>query len=266
MAATHPTGTAPTSARFRGRVAVVTGAAAGIGAATAERLAREGGHVLVTDVDDEAGEQLASRLNSSGSIEGCATYRHLDVTSGASWDALRGYVEQTRGRLDVLHSNAGRAVVVKPAHALSEQEWQAQIAVSLTGAWHGVRAFIDLLARARGSIVLTSSVHALIGLPGHPAYAAAKGALCALARQLAVEYGPRVRVNAVLPGPVLTKAWEGIPDEAREASARATVAGRLGDPAEVAAAVAFLASDDASFITGASLVVDGGWSVVRDSA
>jgi NAD(P)-dependent dehydrogenase (short-subunit alcohol dehydrogenase family) len=247
-------------------VAVVTGAAAGIGAATAERLAREGAHVLVTDIDDEAGQRLVTRITGSGGIEGCASYRHLDVTSGTSWDELRGYVEQTWGRLDVLHSNAGRAVAVKPAHALSEQEWQAQIAVSLTAAWHGVRAFIDLLARTRGTIVLTSSVHALIGLPGHAAYAAAKGALCSLARQLAVEYGPQVRVNTVLPGPVLTSAWDGISDEAREASAGATVAGRLGEPAEVAAAVAFLASDDASFITGASLVVDGGWSVVRDSA
>jgi NAD(P)-dependent dehydrogenase (short-subunit alcohol dehydrogenase family) len=256
------TGTDVASARFRGRVAVVTGGAAGIGAATAERLAREGAHVVVADIDDEGGEKLAARLAGQHS----ASYRHLDVTSGASWDALREYVEQTRGRLDVLHSNAGRAIVVKPAHELSEQEWQAQIAVSLTAAWHGVRAFVDLLTRARGTIVLTSSVHALVGLPGHSAYAAAKGALCALARQLAVEYGPAVRVNAVLPGPVLTRAWDGIPDAAREASARATVAGRLGDPAEVAAAVAFLASDDASFITGASLVVDGGWSVVRDSA
>lgn len=257
-------GQEPGEPRFRGRVAVVTGAAAGIGAATAMRLAREGAHVVVADIDNAGGEKVVADISADGG--GSGSFWHLDVTSGADWDALAGHVARTWGRLDVLHSNAGRAVTVKPAHEFTEQEWQAQLSVSLTAAWHGVRTLIGPLQRARGCIVLTSSVHALVGLPGHPAYAAAKGALCALGRQLAVEYGPDVRVNTVLPGPVLTAAWDGISGQAREASVNATVVKRLGDPAEVAAAVAFLASGDASFITGASLVVDGGWSVVRDSA
>jgi NAD(P)-dependent dehydrogenase (short-subunit alcohol dehydrogenase family) len=244
-------------------VALVTGAAAGIGAATAARLAAEGAHVVVADIDDAGGEATVRRIAGAG---GSGSFWHLDAARGADWDALAGHVGRAWGRLDVLHSNAGRALAIKPAHEMTEQEWQAQLSVSLTAAWLGVRAFLGMLRRARGSVVLTSSVHALAGLPGHPAYAAAKGALCALGRQLAVEYGPEVRVNTVLPGPVLTAAWDGVPEQARQASARATVAGRLGDPAEVAAAVAFLASGDASFITGASLVVDGGWSVVRDSA
>lgn len=244
-------------------MAVVTGAASGIGAATAGRLAREGAHVVVADIDDAGGMRVVSHINAEG---GSSSFWHLDAARGADWDALAGYIGQTWGRLDVLHSNAGRAVAVKAAHEFTEQEWQAQLAVSLTAAWHGVRALIGLIRPAGGCIVLTSSVHALVGLPGHAAYAAAKGALCALGRQLAVEYGPDVRVNTVLPGPVLTAAWDGISDEARAASVEATVVKRLGNPAEVAAAVAFLASGDASFMTGASLVVDGGWSVVRDSA
>jgi NAD(P)-dependent dehydrogenase (short-subunit alcohol dehydrogenase family) len=251
--------------RLAGRIALVTAAASGIGAASATRLAAEGATVVLTDVADDQGQALAARL--AGGTAGGACYQHLDVGVDVDWALLRAFIDDRYGRLDIVHSNAAY-VVDKAAHELTLDEWNAQLAVSLTGAWLMVRTFIDLLRAAGGSIILTSSVLAQAGLPRRPAYAASKGALDALARQLAVEYGPEVRVNTIRPGPIRTPAWDGDfygPGD-EERSAAATAAGRLGKPEEVAAVVAFLASDDASYVTGATIPVDGGWSIVKDSA
>jgi NAD(P)-dependent dehydrogenase (short-subunit alcohol dehydrogenase family) len=251
-----------TTQRYGGKVALVTGAASGIGAATAQRLAEEGACVILADIADDAGEQTAAAIVEKG---GVARFVHTDVASAVDWQALALHIRERHGRLDLLHSNAyfDRAA---PIHELEPEHWDRVLAVSLTAAYHGTRAFISLLQDANGAVVLTSSVHALFGLPGHPAYAAAKGGLVSLARQLAVEYAPQVRVNAVLPGPVRTQAWEGISPQDLALSIAATPAGRLGEPAEIAAAVAFLGSEDASFITGQQLVVDGGWSAKKASS
>jgi NAD(P)-dependent dehydrogenase (short-subunit alcohol dehydrogenase family) len=247
--------------RLADATALVTGGASGIGAASARRLAAEGARVVVADVEDDGGRALAEALQADGLD---ATYAHCDVSRAADWNDLRQLVDSLGGRLDVLHSNA-YLELPGAVHELAEDDWDRQLAVTLKGAYLGVSTFAQKLARSRGRVILTSSVHALVGMPGRPAYAAAKGGLSALTRQLAAEYGPQVRVNAVVPGPILTRAWEEIGEDERERAAAATVLKRLGTPEEVAAVVAFLASCDSSFITGANLVVDGGWSIVKDS-
>ncbi|MFJ4918902.1 SDR family NAD(P)-dependent oxidoreductase [Streptomyces sp. NPDC088725] len=249
------------SARFTDRVAVVTGAASGIGAATARRLAAEGAAVVLADIAEERGEAVAARVREDG---GRATFVTADVTGQDDWDrvltAARAY-----GPVGVLVSNA-YTVDVTPAHEMSLASWERQLAVNLTGGFLGFKTLLPDLRAERGAVVLTSSVHAHKGIPGHPAYAATKGALLSLCSQLAVEYGPQVRVNAVLPGPILTAAWDRVPAEDRQRSVAETAAHRFGKPEEVAAAIAFLAAGEASYITGASLLVDGGWSVVKASA
>ncbi|MFL4909094.1 SDR family NAD(P)-dependent oxidoreductase [Streptomyces sp. MMS24-I2-30] len=248
-------------ARFTGRTAVVTGAASGIGAATAERLAREGAAVVLADIADAPGTALAERITADG---GRAHYVHADVAAEDDWSRIVT-AAHTYGPVDVLVSNA-YTVDVAPAHQMSPQSWQRQLDVNLTGSFLGFKAVLPDLRSRGGAVVLTSSVHAHKGIPGHPAYAAAKGGLLSLCGQLAVEYGPEVRVNAVLPGPIMTAAWDRVPPADRERSVAETAVRRFGTPEEVAAAIAFLCAGEASYITGASLLVDGGWSVVKASA
>ncbi|GAB3434733.1 SDR family NAD(P)-dependent oxidoreductase [Actinophytocola sediminis] len=249
-------------ARLAGRSALVSGAASGIGAATARRLAAEGAGVVAIDVD-QRGAEVVEEITAGG---GRAVFLAGDVALARTWRQAADLARERHGRLDVLVSNAF-TLVAKPITETTEDEWARQLDVNLGAAYHALRTCLPLLAEhGHGAVVLVSSVHAVAGLPGHPAYAASKGALTALTRQVAVEYGPRVRVNCVLPGPVLTSAWDRVSEVDRERSVAGTALRRFGQPAEVAATIAFLACDDASYVTGAELVVDGGWTIHKDSA
>jgi NAD(P)-dependent dehydrogenase (short-subunit alcohol dehydrogenase family) len=248
-----------------GKIAIVTGAASGIGRAIARALANEGARVLIADVDDEGGERAAEEILRAG---GEAHFRHTDVSSSADVRAVVGEAVDRYGRLDVMVNNAGVAIGGSAAE-MSEQDWNRVIDVNLSGVWRGMRFAIPEMLKTRGgSIVNTSSVQSEVGFLGWSGYAASKGGINALTRQTAVEYAPKgIRVNAIIPGTIMTEMNERImresddPDAVMAAWKSMHPMGRVGRPEEVAAAAVFLASDESSFVTGELLRVDGGMVV-----
>lgn len=244
--------------RFEGHVAVVTGGAQGIGAATARRLMSEGADVLLADLDAERAAATADALGKE--TGGRAAAVACDVVDQAAVDAAMTYAAERFGRLDVLVNNAYACHVDPPRFEdLPDAEWYEDLEVTLTGAMRCARAALPLLAQAggRGAIVSIGSVNGHMNFGNH-AYSAAKAGLASLTRTLAVHAAPRgVRVNLVAPGTVRTPAWAGR-EEALDRLAGVYPLGRVGEPDDIAAAVAFLASRDASWITGLTLPVDGG--------
>jgi NAD(P)-dependent dehydrogenase (short-subunit alcohol dehydrogenase family) len=248
--------------RLAGKVAVVSGGARGMGASHAALMAAEGASVLIGDVRDEEGRALAADLCERGLA---VAYEHVDVTSGSSWDAAVGAATSRWGRIDVLVNNAGISGFAGIAEC-SDDEWQRIVAVNQTGVFLGMRAVLPvMLAQKAGSIINISSIFGLCGAAGAAAYQASKGAVLSMTKSAGLSYGGAgVRANAICPGtidtPMLREEIAEIGKPAIDALVELQTIKRYGRPEEISNAVLFLASDESSFITGAVLAADGGYS------
>lgn len=261
-AAPHPAAAGPFGL-LEGQVAVVTGAAAGIGRATALRFAREGAALVLGDVDEAGGAAVRDAITAAG---GRASFVPTDVSIEAQVERLIATAEDVYGGLDTLFNNAGIEQPVTPSHEVSEATFDRVIAINLKGTFFGCKhALPALRRRGGGTIVNNSSVSAFANVGGNVAYAASKGAVMSLTRVLAIETAhENIRVNAICPGVIDTAMNErnrdraADPAEAEAGWRRVTPLGRMGTPDEVAATVLYLASPLSSFTTGVGLLIDGG--------
>jgi NAD(P)-dependent dehydrogenase (short-subunit alcohol dehydrogenase family) len=242
---------------LKGKTALVTGSTSGIGKATAIALAARGAHVLVVGRDEQRARDVVAEIEGSG---GSATYR---LTTLSDLKSARDLVEWATkaggGHVDILINNAGVALL-GPSSTASEAEFDETFALNVKIPFFLVASLAPAMAeRGWGSIVNLSTMVASFGQAGMAMYGASRAALELLTKAWAAEYGPRgVRVNAVAPGPTRTRLTETIPDEMVNQLAALAPAGRVAEPGELAAAIVFLASDDASFVHGVTLAVDGG--------
>ncbi len=253
--------------RVEGKVAVVTGGALGIGRATCRLLAAEGAAVAVADVLDREGQAVVDEI---GKGKGRAAYWHLDVANEGEVRGVLAKVVERFGRLDVLVNNAGIAGASKPTHELSEADWDwdTVMAVNVKGTFFCTKHAVPWMRKAGGgSIVNLSSIYGLVSAPDVPAYHASKGAVRLMAKTDALLYaGDRIRVNSVHPGFIWTPMVEhylestGDPIKGRKAVDALHPLGHVGEADDIAFGILYLASDEAKFVTGSELVIDGGYT------
>src|SRR5574341_1382376 len=254
--------------RHENKVAIVTGSAKGIGWGIAKVLAQEGARVAVIDWDEANGKKSAQEFRDSG---GKAIFIKCDVSNEDEVKAMIQKVLDEYGRIDILVNNAGVGVYKTVLDATSA-DWDRCLGVNLKGVFLCSKyAITHMQALGKGAIVNISSVHSWATVNGVAPYAASKGGISALTRNMAIDYGPTIRVNAIAPGWVLTPLIQSIfdgyadPDDQRKQVERRQVMKRIGVPEDIGYAASFLASDEASFITGAHLFVDGGLTAQLES-
>lgn len=253
------------SGRVAGKIALITGAASGLGKASAERLAQEGATVILSDISTEAGRTVAKSITASG---GEAIFLEHDTSSEEAWDSVTAEVVSRYGRLDVLFNNAGvGGLKISTIDKMSFDIWRKTLSVNLDGVFLGLRAAIRVMKQGGrgGSIINTSSIYGIVGAAGVAAYNASKGGVTTLTKAAALECaqsGSGIRVNSVHPGHIDTPMIAGrIADaEFRSQLIGKYPVGHFGEPIDIANAVLFLASDESKFMTGAELVVDGGYT------
>ena len=253
-------------ARLTDRIALVTGGAAGQGLEHTRRLAQEGALVHFADINAELGAQVEVQLKAEGLD---VRFHRLDVSSLSQWEALAGELDQVGGRLDILVNNAGILVDVLAAEDTTEEAWQKTIDINQKSIFLSLKTMIPLLRKSKhASVINTSSIFGLVGADGYISYIASKGAVTTMTKSAAVTYGKDgIRVNSIHPGFIDTKMlreeFAGLPDGAEEATLATIPMRRFAGPEEIAPAVAFLASDDASYISGAELLIDGAFLAGR---
>jgi len=251
--------------RLAGKVALITGAASGLGAESARGLAREGAAVMLTDIAVDAAGAVASAIQDAGGRAACQTQ---DVTSETDWARVVAATVEAFGRLDILVNNAGVSGGPFDLMTHSLEDWRRILSTNLDGVFLGLRhAGPAIAASGGGSVINLSSILGKVALPGAAAYCASKGAVLMLTKAAALEWAPvGIRVNSIHPGFIDTPMVSGAlrraenGNELRETIISRHALGRLGEPREIADAVVFLASDESSFMTGSELVVDGGYT------